>query len=44
LPLRARWPNDVGPGASRRSNAMPVVGHRTLLRPQTPRSIDDDPD
>ena len=26
LPLRARWPNDVGPGASRRSNAMPLSG------------------
>ena len=36
--FRARWPNNVGPGASRRSNAMPVVGHRTLLRLQTSRS------
>jgi len=36
--FRARWPSDVGPGASRRSNAMPVVGHRTLLRLRTSRS------
>jgi hypothetical protein len=24
--FRARWPSDVGPGASRRSNAMPLSG------------------
>jgi hypothetical protein len=34
--FRARGPSNVGPGASRRSNAMPVVGHRTLLLLRTP--------
>ena len=33
----ARGPCE-GPGASRRSNAMPVVGHRTLLPLRTSRS------
>jgi hypothetical protein len=36
--FRARWPSNVGPGASRRSNWMPVVGHRILLPLRTPRS------
>ena len=29
-----------GPGASRRSNAMPVVGHRILLPLRTPQSTE----